>query len=46
MKNRNAANPGTITTLNVKLTQIVSQIKIDKSMCSDMLPQGACQQIR
>jgi hypothetical protein len=46
MNNHNAANPGTITTLNIKLTQIVSQVKIDKPTCSDMLPQGACLQIR
>jgi hypothetical protein len=46
MKNHNAANPGTITTLNVKLTQIVSQVKVDKPTSSDMLPHGACLQIR
>ncbi|MCA9781753.1 MAG: hypothetical protein KC800_33780 [Candidatus Eremiobacteraeota bacterium] len=46
MENRNAANPGTITTLNIRLTQIVSSVKIEKSTCSDMLPQGALQQIR
>lgn len=46
MENRNAANPGTITTLNIRLTQIVSSVKIEKSACSDMLPQGALQQIR
>ena len=46
MNNHNAANPGTIITLSIKLTQIVSQVKVDKGSCADMIPQGACQQIR
>lgn len=44
--NRNAANPLTIRTLKVKVGNIVSQVQVEKKPVVDLVPHGACQQVR